>query len=347
MSIETFIESMPKVELNVRFEGGVSADTLLMVAEQNEVIDSREAGREKLRKSNPAKMMPLIREISGWLQQGDDLTRLVYDLGTNLARQNVRYAEVNVNPSLYEKIGLQAEEFLGAINDGRDRAERAWGIRLAWILAIPRDEPRRSDDYARWSGLVNARKNGVIGLGLVGDEKAQPIGQFERAFHNAEKKGVARLPHAGDYRGADGVLETIQALQPTRIADGWGAWESGDALHLLAERGIALDVSMSAALFNGRIASYAEYPLRRLFDAAVKITLGTDMPLFYGATLNQLYLAAVKQCGLSIEELEEVALNAVQASLLPDDSKSALLNAFQADYDRLRAEHLPADVGTN
>jgi adenosine deaminase len=344
MSLETYIQAMPKVELNIRLEGGVSAETMLMIAEQNEVIDSRDAGRDKLRKANPVKLLPFAREISTWVQQADDLTRLVYDLGTTLAKQNVRYAEVNINPALYDKIGLQPEEFLATINDGRDRAVRAWGIRLVWILAIPRDEPRRADDYARWSSLVNARKAGIVGLGLVGDEKAQPVGQFERAFHTAEKKGVARLPHAGDHRGGEGVLETINLLLPHRVADGWGVWESREALALLSERSITLDTSMSAALFRRQIASYADYPLRKLYDENVQITLGADMPLFYGASLSDLYRAAVEKCGLTVEELEEIALNAVRASLLPDEEKEALLTAFMAEYDQLRAEHLPAEA---
>jgi adenosine deaminase len=48
----------------------------------------------------------------------------------------------------------------------------------------------------------------------------------------------------------------------------------------------------------------------------------------------------VEHCGFSVDELEELALNAVRYSLLPADEKQALLKTFEQEYAELRVAHI-------
>jgi adenosine deaminase len=343
MSVESFIQALPKVELHIHLEGAVQRDTLLMIAEQNEINTTVKNFRQivsDLENPDYQHLDQLAREVSAWLQEPQDLARVVYDLGVMLSKQNIRYAEVSVNPALYMHNNLSFEAFLEAINDGRERAEKGWGARMSWVLTIPRDEPRRADDVLRWASSANGRKGGIVAMGLTGREDAQPVGQFERAFRNAEKKFLPRVPHAGDELGVEGILEVLQLLAPDRLFDGWGAAEAPDVLRILAEKEIPLDVSMARALCMGWVQSYADYPLRRLYDEGVKLTVGSDMPTFFKTNLVGEYLAVVEHCGFSVDELEELALNAVRYSLLPADEKQALLKTFEQEYAELRVAHI-------
>ncbi|MBZ0307686.1 MAG: hypothetical protein K8I82_16585, partial [Anaerolineae bacterium] len=56
-------------------------------------------------------------------------------------------------------------------------------------------------------------------------------------------------------------------------------------------------------------------------------------------TLTDEYWHAVMDCGLSLKQLEDAALNAVRYSYLPAKEKSDLLAEFEAAYPRLRHEH--------
>ncbi len=343
MSVQTFIEAMPKADLHVHLDGAASRETMLMIAEQNEVeegIKHFKTWLDLLEKPDYDRLDDLMKMVNGWIKFPEDLTRLTYNIGTVLAKQNVRYAEITFNPSAYPDLTLTLEQFLLAINDGRDRAQRAWGIQIHWIVAIPRDEPRKSDEYSRWASTAGARKGGVVGLGLVGSEAVQPVGQFERAFHAAEKKDLSRTIHAGDQQGADGVLKAITSLLPNRIDGGWGVADSAEVCAALVEQQIALDVTPARALRHKKIATLAEYPLRKLYDTGVTITLGSDMPLYYKTSLKELYAAAVQKDGLSIDELKDVALNGVRASFADAETKQALVDSFTADYAALSAEHL-------
>jgi aminodeoxyfutalosine deaminase len=343
MSNESFIRAMPKVALYVQLEGTMQRDTLLMIAEQNEIAAKTKHFAEwveLLDKPDFSRLDEITSTVSGWLQYPEDLTRIVYDAGVALSKQNVRYAEISVNPTLYMQAGLTFEDILAAINDGRDRVERGWGVRLAWILTIPRDEPRKGDDIARWATSAAARKAGVVALGLGDREDAQPIGQFERAFRTAEKKDLPRICQTAAVHEAEGMLEILDTLNPDRLIDGWGTADAPDVLQRLGDGSIPLYISFARALCLEWIPAYADYPLRHLYDEDIKLVIDTGMPGLYNTTLSDEYLALVEHCEFDLDELEELALNAVQFSLLPDEEKEAMLTEFKEAYVQLRVEHI-------
>lgn len=344
MTLASFIAAMPKVELSAALEGVNLRSTLLMLADQNEVASSIKHFNDwvaLMDKPDYKRLGDLVRMTSSWIQQGEDLARVAYDAGMLLAKQNVRYAEIMVNPALYPTLSDSFEGFLTALNDGRDRAQRAWGIRLAWIMAIPRDEPRRADDVARLVTSLSGRRAGVVALGLTGREDVQPVGQFERAFRTAEKKSVPRVVRAGDVQGVEGVTNAIKVLAPNRVIDARGAVDSPELVQQLADERITVCISPTRAVKQGWAASAADVPLRALYDADVPLVIGSDMPSLYQTTLNAEYGVAVEGGGLDVDELIEVALNAVRGAFLPDEEKAAMEAAFRDEYARLRAEHLP------
>jgi aminodeoxyfutalosine deaminase len=344
MTLASFIEAMPKVELSAALEGVTLRSTLLMLADQNEVAPSIKHFNDwvaLIDKPDYKRLVDLVRMTSSWIQQAEDLTRITYDAGMLLAKQNVRYAEITVNPALYPTLSDSFEGLLAALNDGRDRAQRAWGIRMAWIMAIPRDEPRRADDVARLVTGLAGRRAGVVALGLTGREDVQPVGQFERAFRTAEKKSVPRVVRAGDMRGVEGVADAVKTLSPNRVIDARGAADSPELLQQLADERITVCISPTRAVKQGWSPSASELPLRTLYDADVPLVIGSDMPSLYHTTLNAEYRTAVEGAGLEVDELIEVALNAVRGSFLPDEEKAAMEASFKDEYARLRAEHLP------
>lgn len=343
MSMESLIQAMPKVELNIQLEGTMQLETLLLIADENEIRENNKHFAEWIKlieKPDFARLHETVQVTSQWLQHPENLTRIVYDLGVALSKQNVRYAEVSVTPSLYMQNGMSMDEVMAALNDGRDRVQRAWGVRLGWVLMVPRDEPRRADDILRWATGATGKKGGVVALGLIGRKDVQPVGQFERAFRTAEKKGLPRVCQAGDVTGAEGIIEVINALNPDRLVDGWGAADAPDVLNLLREKRIPVTVCLARALCLNWVQTYADYPLRRLYDEQVTVVIGSGMPSLFKSNLAAEYLAVVEHCGFSLAELEELALNAVRTSFLSAEEAEALHVEFSESYARLRAEQM-------
>ena len=85
----------------------------------------------------------------------------------------------------------------------------------------------------------------------------------------------------------------------------------------LADRRIPIEVCISSNLRTGAVARLAEHPLRRLYEAGVPVTLNTDDPPMFGATLEGEYTLALTELGFSQDELREVARNAFEFAFDP------------------------------
>lgn len=346
MTLQSFIEEMPKVDLGVQLEGSLQLDSLLLIARQNEIASTfktsrqYEAAVERIRNPEFDQLDAIARESASWLRYAEDITRAVYDLGLALAKQNVKYAEVSVIPAIYTDNGMTFETLLGALNDGRDRVLRGWNITLNWVMAIPTDRPRKADDIARWAIGTAAQNGNVVGLALVGRDDLHPVEQFRKAFVTAERKGLNRNTVAASYQSPDMLAEVFETLNPDRITDAWGIAEDGTALDLIRERAAAVVVSPTREVLAGRIASVADYPLRRLYDEAIQVSLTSPMPERFGVSLTDLLVELGTAGTISPEELETLMLNSVAGSFLPDDAKAELLTEFQTSFEALRKEHL-------
>jgi len=335
---------MPKVELYAHFEGAIPRETLLMVAEENDIAASMKVRQyndlvNSLTKPDISKIDELAATYVGWLKHPEDLVRVVYDMGLGFSRQNIRYAEVSISPALYTENGMPFEAFLEAINDGRDRVERGWKVKINWIFTIPRDRPRKGDDVAKWVVSAAARKGNVVGMGLSGREDAQPAGQFAKPFATVEKKGMGRVAHVRTFSHVEPVQETLQILNPPRITESWGIADDAETLEFIAQRDITFVAVAARELRLGRIASYGEYPLTKLMDH-LKVVVGTGMPALYQTSLTDELVGLGVQHNLSLSDLETLTRHAIQGSFLGDDEKKTLQEEYVRQFAQLSAEHL-------
>ncbi len=72
--------------------------------------------------------------------------------------------------------------------------------------------------------------------------------------------------------------------------------------------------------------SLENHPIRRLFDAGVKITLSTDDPISFGNTVTDEYAAVAKRSGFSRGELVRLARNGFEVALLSEAQKKPWLD---------------------
>ncbi len=340
MTIESFVQAMPKIEVNLRLEGAIQNDVLIIIAEQNDVPLNAKPNKalvKLLEQPDYAQLDDLLRGVSKWLQQPEDFTRIVYEVGVSLAKQNVRYAEIGIAPSLYAENGMTFEQLLTALNDGRTRVERAWNVKMRWVLNAFRDEPRKFDDILRWASGATAIKSGVVGIGLIGREVKGWVEEFERPFRTAQKKDLSRCVEIFDSHNT--ILEMLQRFEPERFVSGAVVAHDEAVMKYVTDKHIALNVCMSQSVATGNAPSYANFPIQRLYDDGAVISLGAGMPSLYRSTLTQQYLGVVQEAGLSLAELEIISLNAVGASFMADEEKAATVAEFKTAYANLRVEH--------
>ena len=343
MSIEDIIRALPKVELFLQLEGAYSARRLLVIAGQNGFLedpDSLASWQEKLKNPDPANRYELMAETSRWLEYEDDVALMVYEAGLALARPNVLYAEIHVNTLHFTEHRWHFERLLQSLNDGRRRAEVAWKIDIRWVLSVFRDQPRHADEAVRIASSKDGQAAGIVGICLGGPERAQPAGQFERAFRTAARKGIPAAVHSNVDADSPGNLrEALEQLQPQRLIGGFGVDRVPPLMDLMVQSELPLVFSISEALALGLVSSFEDFPLKPLTDAGLTLVPACGMPSVLGATLVGEHLAVVQRCGLGVDELQQLTLNSVAASWLPDDEKADLETRVRERTQAVVAAH--------
>jgi len=345
MSIETIIQEMPKVDLHVQLEGAIAKEFILLVAEQTDVARGYKKAKEyrtameNFKKPKFDKIDEIARESSAWVKHPEDLARAIYDLAVTYSKQNVKYAEIAFNPAIYTDIGMTFQQVLEGLNDGADRAERAWGVKLNWVLSMPRERPRKSDDIARWATSATAQKGNVVGLSLIGREDAQPVAQFKKAFATAEKKDLARITHMFSYPDADSFDGVLEIVMPNRITDAWGVLDDSEAVSYLVEHDIPVVVTPTREVKLGRIKSVAEYPVAEMLDNGLNLIIGSGMPAMFETTITDELIQLAKG-GVSLEQIQLLNRNAIRAAFMSPETKGDLMAEFEQSIIELQDEHL-------
>ncbi|MDI7275638.1 MAG: adenosine deaminase family protein, partial [Anaerolineae bacterium] len=180
----------------------------------------------------------------------------------------------------------------------------------------------------------------VVGFGLGGSEHRYPPHLFEAAFARARAAGLRSYPHAGELLGAESVWDALHLLRADRIAHGVRAIEDPMLVAELRARQIALDVCPTSNVCLHVYPDYASHPLRRLYDAGVRVTLNSDDPPLFNTDLVREYRVAAHHFGFGADDLCRLSLNAVHASFLPPEEKARLAADFEAELERLKRRHL-------
>ena len=159
----------------------------------------------------------------------------------------------------------------------------------------------------------------MTGFGLAGDEAGHPPAPFARAFALAAEAGLGLTCHAGEWAGPESVRGALALPGPvTRLGHGVRAIEDPGLVGELAARGIVLEVCPTSNVVLGAYPSYPEHPFPRLRAAGVRVTLGSDDPPYWQATIGGEYAVARDVWGLGEAALREVTRTAIAAAFVPE-----------------------------
>jgi adenosine deaminase len=115
-------------------------------------------------------------------------------------------------------------------------------------------------------------------------------------------------------------------LPITRISHGVRAIEDPALVDELARRGVVLECCPTSNVVLGVYPSYEEHPLPRLAAAGVKVTLGSDDPPYFGASIGGEYEIAQSRLGFDEDGLKAITATAIDAAFCGEDLKAELAN---------------------
>ena len=87
---------------------------------------------------------------------------------------------------------------------------------------------------------------------------------------------------------------------------------------------MVLDTCPTSNVVLGVYPSYEEHPLPVLREAGVKVTLGSDDPPYFGATIEGEYKACAEHMGFGEDDLRDVTRTAIDAAFCDEGLRDEL-----------------------
>ncbi|WFF04132.1 adenosine deaminase [Micromonospora sp. WMMD964] len=331
--LTTFIAGLPKVELHVHHVGSASPRIVAELAARHEGRTPVPADPEALASyfefRDFAHFIEVYLSVVDLIRDPEDVWILTHEVARELARQQVRYAELTITPYSHVRRGIPAPAFCEAIEDARRRALADFGLDLRWCFDIPGEAGLPAAEETLRVAL-DERPDGLVSFGLGGPEIGVPRPQFRPYFDQARAAGLHSVPHAGETTGPQTIWDALNELGAERIGHGISAAQDPKLLTYLAERQIGMEICPTSNVRTRAVADLDEHPLRQLVDAGLLVTINSDDPPMFGTTLNDEYAVAARLLGTDREGLAGLARNAVSASFLDAAGKQRITAEIDA-----------------
>jgi aminodeoxyfutalosine deaminase len=326
--LRAFIAGLPKAELHVHHVGSASPRIVSELAARHrdsKVPADPEALAEYFTFTDFAHFIEVYLSVVDLIRTPEDVRLLTYEVARDLARQQVRYAELTITPYSSTRRGIDERAFMAAIEDARKAAEADFGTALRWCFDIPGEAGLESaEETARLATDDRIRPEGLVSFGLGGPEIGVPRPQFKPYFDRAIAAGLHSVPHAGETTGPQTVWDALVELRAERIGHGTSSAQDPALLAHLAERRVPLEVCPTSNIATRAVRSLDEHPIKEFAKAGVLITINSDDPPMFGTDLNNEYAVAARLLDLDERGLADLARNAVEASFLDPAGKARI-----------------------
>jgi aminodeoxyfutalosine deaminase len=332
--LHAFIAGLPKAELHVHHVGSASPRIVSELAARHpdsKVPTDPEALADYFTFTDFAHFIEVYLSVVDLIRTPEDVRLLTYEVARDLARQQVRYAELTITPFSSTRRGIDEKAFMDAIEDARKAAEAEFGTVLRWCFDIPGEAGLESAEVtARLATDDRVRPEGLVSFGLGGPEIGVPRPQFKPYFDRAIAAGLHSVPHAGETTGPETVWDALVELRAERIGHGTSSARDPKLLAHLAEHRIALEVCPTSNIATRAVRTLDEHPIKEFVKAGIVVTINSDDPPMFGTDLNSEYAVAARLLDLDETGLADLAGNAVEVSFLDEPGKQRIKDEIDA-----------------
>jgi len=332
------LRRLPKVELHCHVEGAARASTIGDLAKQNDVALPVSDPAELFRFSDLNQFLSIYEIVCRSLVRTDDFRRITYEALEDAARCGVRYREMFFSPGFVMKLGIPVDRVWEGIRRGVADAAADLGVRCRMILDVDKPSgPAHAMEMVEFA----ARQDREVLVGVGGDSVERGIDHraFAPAFAVARREKLHRTFHAGEDGPAENIRIAVDDLGCERIDHGFRLLDDPELTQRVAEARIPLTVCpISNVVIGNVIPDVAHHPIARQRELGVFVTVNSDDPGMMQSDIGDDYAAVHDAFGWDLDTMEQLSLDAIEASWAPEHEKAQLRGEFESDFDALRAE---------
>jgi adenosine deaminase len=265
--------------------------------------------------------------------------------------EGLAYLELRGSPHKYGDGLVFLRSFHAALGAALQSVPTQRRPRIRFILIADRRDPALAREVIRLALTAQAEMPDFIaGLDLAGDERCTRPADLAGDFLPAFEACLPLTIHAGEGEAADAIWQAAYHLHADRIGHGLSLGNHPQLAARFRNRGICLELcptsNREVVGFHdpavSETASLPTYPLRKLWEAGLPLTLCTDNPGISRTTLADEYLTAARMVGgLTMWDALAMMRQAFVHAFLPGDERETLIKQVDARIYRAVLERWP------
>lgn len=334
MSIQEFINKIPKAELHVHIEGTFEPELMFEIAKRNNLLipfNSVEEIKQAYRFNNLQEFLDIYYAGASVLRKEQDFYDLTWAYLLKAKEQNIIHTEIFFDPQTHTERGISFDIVINGIYNALINGEKELGISFKLIMCFL----RHLDEASAFKTLSEALpfKEWIDGIGLDSTEIGNPPVKFENVFAKARENNFLFTSHAGEEGPSSYIWGALNDLQVNRIDHGNRCLDDENLVKHLVERQIPLTLCPLSNKELKVVKEMKDYPLMKMLDKGLLATVNSDDPAYFGGYINENYLAVAQAHNLSKMQISQLAKNSFKASWLGEEEK-ARMNLKLEEYLR-------------
>jgi len=325
---------IPKTEIHCHLEGAIRTQTIIDIArEYNLKLPSYEV----IELDRHVKVYDQLRDLQAVLEAFDifqnSITspavfeRIAWELFEDCAKQNIKLFEVRFSPDwAFHSHNVDWDACLEGLLRAKGRAEREFDMVIGIIAITSRGMGAAS--CAKTVDWAIHHKRHFQAVDLADGELLHPMSDFVKPMLKAKDAGLKITIHSGEDTPASAVVDTIHNFKPDRIGHGIHIIEDMQAVEMVMEKGLTLEVNPWSNYLTNSVPRIEEHPLKRLFDLGVRVTINSDDPEVLETNVNNEYRIAHEILGMSMDDIKTCNRFAYESSFIPEGEKKKVEKYF-------------------
>lgn len=326
-------QHIPKAELHVHLEGTLSPEMAQELATRNNVPlpdDLFDADGNYTWPDDGTGASALLGFVHAYdkacagIQTEQDYFDITYDYLIRSAAQGVIYTEMTISVDHPEHAGIPYSDFTKTLAKAAIRAKAETGIECRFICACVRHYG--PENATRVAQIVADNPHPLVtGFTMAGDENAHDVADFVPAYEIAKAAGLKVTAHAGEAAGPESIRKVRDLLGCTRFGHMVRITEDPELMAEMAASDTTPEVCVSSNLVLKVYPDHESHPIKQLWDAGFKVTLGSDDPPFFFTDIGREYQIAQDVYGFSDDDLRQMTRNALNAAFIDQTTLDNLM----------------------
>eukprot|EP00761_Pharyngomonas_kirbyi_P011548 gb/GECH01011573.1/.p1 GENE.gb/GECH01011573.1/~~gb/GECH01011573.1/.p1 ORF type:complete len:522 (+),score=122.01 gb/GECH01011573.1/:1-1566(+) len=267
---------------------------------------------------------------------------LIHNMEQAIEKDNVQYLEFRESLTpLYDlsgnkyNISDKIEVFIEAVKTVQTKYP-FFSSRL--ILFGVKVESKQIIRQKAWTTLEMVHKypGWVMGFDLVGEEdKTHQLEYYLEDLIQTSNAGLKFWFHAGEsnnYTNAN--LYDAILLKSQRIGHGYIGYRHPDLMQMESNRKIALEICPLSNKILGLVGDLRDHPFGAFIHHHLQPSVNSDDPGVFGYTfVSWDWYSLIVSFGLDLQDIKQLAQNAIQYSGMTSDEKDHALDTWQKQWD--------------